>query len=120
MKVIQKKQKKEQKKKLTEQDKQKMAIYKQLKELYSFVRWLNTKGLKTRRIRKSFWRAVKEGQPVIEDTLNNLINQYASKPIPPAGRVVKGGETKQGDKLVVKEDKKIEPKVKETSKGEKL
>ena len=43
VKIIQRKQKKEQTKKLTDQDKQKMVIYKQLKEVYSFVKWLNTK-----------------------------------------------------------------------------
>lgn len=98
VKIIQRKQKKEQKKKLTEQEKQKAVLYKQLKELYSFVKWLNTKGLKTRRIRKAFWRAVKEGRPVIENTLNNLIKRYASKP--------KVEKKPKGDKLVIKEDKK--------------
>ncbi len=106
MTIMKKKQSKEQKKKLTEQEKQKLVIYKQLKELYSFVNWLNTKGLKNRRERKGFWRAVKEGRPVIEDTLNNLIRQYASKPTLPAGRLVKGGEIKKGDKLVVKDDER--------------
>ena len=109
IKIIQRKQKKEQKKKLTEQDKRKAVLYKQLKELYSFIKWLNTKGLKTRRIRKSFWRAVKEGRPVIEDTLNNLIQSYAPKPKAPAGRLIKGGEIEKkpkGDKLIVKEDKR--------------
>jgi len=100
VKIIQRKQKKEQTKKLTDQDKQKMVIYKQLKEVYSFVKWLNTKGLKSRKQRKSFWRAVREGRPVIEDTLNNLIQNYA-----PKLKVEKKAEVK-GDKLVVKEDKK--------------
>ena len=100
VKIIQRKQKKEQTKKLTDQDKQKMVIYKQLKEVYSFVNWLNTKGLKSRKQRKSFWRAVREGRPVIEDTLNNLIQNYA-----PKLKVEKKAEVK-GDKLVVKEDKK--------------
>ncbi len=105
IKIIQRKQKKEQTKKLTEQEKQKAVIYKQLKELYSFVTWLNTKGLKNRHQRKAFWRAVRQGEPVIEDVLNRLISKYASKPKPPIGRIVKDGKT-QGDKLVVKEDKR--------------
>lgn len=54
-------------------------IHNQLKELYSFVKWLNTRGLKNRRQKKSFWKAVRDGKPVMEEVMANLIVQYDKK-----------------------------------------
>lgn len=70
------KQKKAQAKKV---DKDKQIVYEQLRQLYSFVKWLNTKGLPNRHARKSFWRAVYNGQPVIENTINQIIENHKKK-----------------------------------------
>jgi len=67
------------KKHQSQQDKQKMKIYHQLSELYSFVKWLNTKGFQNRKQRKTFWRNVIEGQPVLENSIQNIMNKYYSK-----------------------------------------
>ena len=53
-------------------------FYKHFKDLYEFVKWLNTK-LPDRRVRKQFWNNVKDGKPVIENTLQNLMNDYRKK-----------------------------------------
>jgi len=71
--------KREREKKLTEDDKKRLAFVNKMRELYNFVKWLNEKGLPNRQQRKSFWRNVKEGQPVLENALKNLIEVY-SKP----------------------------------------
>jgi hypothetical protein len=71
--------KKEQEKKLTEMDKKRMEVYKQLKALYEFVKWLNTKGLPQRQQRKQFWDDVKRGHSVMESVINQVAERYAPK-----------------------------------------
>ena len=53
-------------------------FYKHFKDLYEFVKWLNTK-LPNRRARKQFWSNVREGKPVLENTLKNLRDDYYKK-----------------------------------------
>lgn len=72
-------QKKRAKIKKTETEKKREKIHQNLKDIYDFVRWLNTSGLSNRRARKDFWMRVKEGEPLLEKTLTNLIAQYAPK-----------------------------------------
>ena len=91
---VEKKQKAQKKKKLTQEEKQKHKTYDELNRLYQFVKWLNTKGLGNRHQRKAFWRAVMNNQPVLENVIQNIMNQYLTKPVPPKGKTVKGGETK--------------------------
>lgn len=54
-------------------------VYIRLKQLESFVKFLHEKVLLSRRERKSFWRAVEHGQPVIEDILKKLLERYGVK-----------------------------------------
>ncbi len=82
------------KKKLTEEDKKKVEFVQDMKRLLGFVTWLNTKGFKSRRERKHFWRNVCEGRSVMEETLNNLIELYSKKdkrPNPPKGKTLTEG-----------------------------
>lgn len=85
---------KQKKAKMSETDKQRQEVYTQLKVLYSFVRWLNTKGLKNRKQRKTFWKNVVENQPVIENVLQQLIQKHAPKKevkVLREGMIKKGG-----------------------------
>jgi hypothetical protein len=47
--------------------------------LYAFVVWLNSKGLPTRKIRKSFWKEVMAGKPVMESLLKQIKEKYEAK-----------------------------------------
>ncbi len=69
--------KKHQKKKLTEVEKKKVEFYESMQRLYGFVEWINTKGFTNRHARKSFWRDVMNGQPVLEDMIKDLMTKYA-------------------------------------------
>lgn len=81
-KVAQRALKKEQTKQMTKQqrkeEKKKQEFYIYFKQLYGFVKWMNTKGIQNRQIRKSFWRNVSKGLPVLEETLQQLIQQYSA------------------------------------------
>ena len=70
--------KKEYEKRTKQQKKERKEFVRLLRELYSFVNWLNA-NFTNRRERKAFWRAVMEGRPVIEKTLENLIKKYEIK-----------------------------------------
>jgi len=59
--------------------KDQQIVYKKMKDLYSFVQWLNTKGLKNRHQRKAFWRAVKDNKPILEETLAKIVINYSEK-----------------------------------------
>ena len=72
-------QKKQANKKLTEEQQKRKEIAEGFRRLYHFVKWLNTKGLPNRKVRKMFWRNVREGQPVLEKTLKHLIERYEVK-----------------------------------------
>ena len=50
-----------------------------LKGLYEFVKFINEKALKNRHERKTFWRNVSNGQPLVETTLLNMLRQYGVK-----------------------------------------
>ena len=69
---------KEYKKRIKKQVKEKREIHKKLVELYQFVKWLNA-NFANRRERKAFWRAVMEGRPVLEKTLEDLAKRYEVK-----------------------------------------
>jgi len=64
------------KKNLSEREKKTQELYNHFKELSDFVRWLNQKALKNRKQRKSFWRDVSQGNRLVEDVIEKLINQY--------------------------------------------
>ena len=67
-------------KKLTRKEIQKRKeISDRFRSLYHFVNWLNTKGLTNRHERKVFWRNVREGQPVLEKVLLQLVERYETK-----------------------------------------
>ncbi len=66
-------------KKLTENEKKRRKFVEDMQILLGFVTWLNTKGFRSRKERKHFWRNVCEGKTVIEDTLNHLIELYTKK-----------------------------------------
>ena len=68
----------EYKKRLEAQRKEEREFYRLLRELYSFVKWLNA-NFANRRERKAFWRAVSEGRPVIEKTLEDLMKRYEKR-----------------------------------------
>lgn len=78
-KYMQKQIKKEQQNRKSAEDIKKEKIYKQLKDLYNFVEWLNKKAIPNRRTRKNFWRRVANNEPLLEETLMNIIKQYAKK-----------------------------------------
>jgi len=69
----------QQKKQTNKQDNTTIQVYNNLKQLYTFVKWLNDKGLGNRRARKTFWSKVKNNEPILETTLQNLINNYAQR-----------------------------------------
>ena len=56
-----------------------IKVYTSLKQLYDFVKWLNTKGLPNRHQKKAFWAKVKNGEPLVEDTIKKLVDSYANK-----------------------------------------
>lgn len=63
-------------KKAENQDKTRINIYNNLRQLYQFVAWLNSKGLKNRHQRRAFWAKVKSGEPLLEKTINDLVERY--------------------------------------------
>jgi len=74
-----KQQKKQAKSGLSKKEIQKRKeIAEGFRSLYHFVKWLNTKGLANRRIRKTFWQNVKNGQPVLEKVILQLVEKYES------------------------------------------
>ena len=85
----------QQKKQINKQDQTTIKVYNDLKQLYTFVKWLNTKGLANRHQRKAFWSKVKNNEPILETTLQNLINNYAKRIN--KTKVIKV-ENKQGEK----------------------
>ena len=76
---VKRQQKKQANVKLTEDQQKKKEISEGFKRLYHFVKWLNTKGLPNRKVKKMFWRNVREGQPVLEKTIKHLIERYEIK-----------------------------------------
>ena len=76
---VQRQQKKQSKVKLTEEQQKKREIAEGFRKLYHFVSWLNTKGLANRHQRKDFWRKVREGEPILEKVLKQLIERYEIK-----------------------------------------
>ena len=76
---VKRQQKKQASKKLTEDQQKKKEMAEGFKRLYHFVKWLNTKGLPNRKVKKMFWRNVREGQPVLEKTIKHLIERYEIK-----------------------------------------
>lgn len=61
------------------QDKKLEEAGDKLKSLYEFVRFINEKCLRNRHERKSFWRNVSEGQPLVEDTIINVLRRMGVK-----------------------------------------
>jgi len=64
---------------LSDKDKERAEIYKQLRNLFQFVRWLEKYGFRNRRERKSFWKAVASNTHVVEDTVLTVSERYAKK-----------------------------------------
>jgi len=50
-----------------------------LKALYEFVRFINEKCVRNRHERKTFWRNVSEGQPLVEETIVNVLRRMGVK-----------------------------------------
>jgi Skp family chaperone for outer membrane proteins len=61
------------------QDKKLEEAGNQLKALYEFVKFINEKCLLKRHERKTFWRNVSEGQPLVEKTLLDMLRKYGVK-----------------------------------------
>ena len=70
--------KRETNKKIKIQKEQTKEIYKKLRELYSFIQWLNN-NFTNRKERKIFWRNVSRGKPILEQTLKNLVEKYEKR-----------------------------------------
>lgn len=87
-------------KKLTKETRTKQQMVTRLQSVYQFVQWLNTRGFPNRRIKKTFWRNVSNNQPVLETTLQNLIQRYSSnkRPEPTAPMARKGRLVKHESK----------------------
>jgi hypothetical protein len=64
---------------LTDEKKMEQEFYVNIKKIYVFIKWLNTKGFISRRERKSFWKDVMAGQPVIEKLLQDILQRYELK-----------------------------------------
>ena len=64
-------------KELTQLEVDRLALYKQLKELYEFVRWINTKALPNRHSKKAFWICVAKGQPLVENMIDDLAKKLS-------------------------------------------
>lgn len=50
-----------------------------LKSLYEFIRFINEKCLRNRRERKTFWKNVSEGHPLVEETIVNVLRKMGVK-----------------------------------------
>jgi hypothetical protein len=50
-----------------------------LKALYEFVRFINEKCVRNRHERKTFWRNVSEGRPLVEETIINVLRKMGVK-----------------------------------------
>jgi len=83
----------EYRKRLKQQEKKQREIYKKLRDLYQFVRWLNA-NFANRREKKAFWRAVMEGRPVLEKTLEDLAKRYEVKKEEKKKVILKGYQPK--------------------------
>lgn len=68
--------KKRAKKELIKKREARQLLIKNLRELYHFVKWLNTKALPNRRARKDFWRRIANGETLIEKTITNLEKRF--------------------------------------------
>lgn len=68
---------KQKKKNLSEQDKKNLEVYKEFQKLYAFVKEVNTKIIQNRAQRKEFWRKVQNGEPLVENTIQRVIDHYA-------------------------------------------
>ena len=61
------------------QDKKLEEASEKLKALYEFVRFINEKCVRNRHERKSFWKNVSEGRPMVEDTIINVLRRMGVK-----------------------------------------
>jgi len=57
-------------------DPDKRPFYQKLKDLYDFVKWLRLNGFKNRKERKSFFQAVIQDKPVMEELLLTILGRY--------------------------------------------
>jgi len=60
-------------------DKKLEEVGTRLKQLEAFVKFLDEKVFANKHERKSFWNAVADGQPVLEDTIKKLLVKYGVK-----------------------------------------
>ena len=61
------------------QDKKLEEATEKLKALYEFVRFINEKCVRNRHERKTFWRNVSEGRPLVEETIVNVLRRMGVK-----------------------------------------
>ena len=61
------------------QDKKLEEATEKLKALYEFVRFINEKCVRNRHERKTFWRNVSEGHPLVEETIINVLRRMGVK-----------------------------------------
>ena len=61
------------------QDKKLEEATEKLKALYEFVRFINEKCVRNRHERKTFWRNVSEGHPLVEETIVNVLRRMGVK-----------------------------------------
>lgn len=60
-------------------DKDRERVVAELRQVYTFIRWLNTKCLKNRHERKTFWRRVNDNEEQIPETITKLIKAYKNE-----------------------------------------
>ena len=61
------------------QDEKLKEASEKLRALYEFVRFINEKCVRNRHERKNFWRNVSEGQPLVEETIINVLRKMGVK-----------------------------------------
>ena len=61
------------------QDKKLEEATEKLKALYEFVSFINEKFVRNRHERKTFWRNVSEGHPLVEETIINVLRRMGVK-----------------------------------------
>jgi len=60
------------------QDKKLKEAVDKLKALYEFVKFINEKCVRNRHERKTFWRNVAEGRPLVEETILNVLRRMGA------------------------------------------
>jgi len=57
-------------------DEQAIKFNQNMEQLRRFVSFLQKKGFSNRKQRKLFWQRVSKGEPVLENTIRDMMNRY--------------------------------------------